>query len=104
MPVAAWGAVGPAEGRWSLSGEGFDPPALHHPNPATLHARAHAVAVLAGCWLSVGQPLAVRLPDEHPRTLAVADLPVFVSECELVAVARQMPTPDVVIHASDAAL
>src|SRR5690606_8602640 len=61
-------------------------------------------AVLAGCWLLVGQPLPV--PTEHDQggPLAVRRLAVLVPERELVHVAPEMPAPNVVIDTVDPAL
>src|SRR5688572_18573713 len=102
MPVAARGTVGPAVGLWNPNREGFDPPVLHYlPTP---HARASAAIVLAGCWLLVRQPLALRARHQLARPFAVRHLATVVPEAELVAVTAKVPTPHVVIHASDAAL
>src|SRR4029078_10236979 len=92
----AWGAHGAAGGFWSRSCEGFETPALH-PDLATPDARTHAVSVLAGCWLLVGETLAVATFDEQACPHSVADFAVLISERELVAVAIQVAASDMVI-------
>jgi len=44
--------------------------------------------------LLVGQPLALGPRDEQLASVGIADLPVFVAEGKLIAVAWQMPTDD----------
>jgi hypothetical protein len=69
--------------------------------------RGHAPPVLralADNWQLVSEPLAFRAAHDQLGACAVIDLPQFVPESKLIAVAIGMPTADVVVDARDAAL